>query len=277
MKDIRKFWPVVLIFWLVYETISRHIQNSDLQETFKTELQNTVSKHERQIEVLGAGISIDNQQKRAILIVESIINKINPSLKQEDAFNFAKTIVEESKKYSEIDYLDLTSLITQESSFNPKAKSGAGAGGLGGLMSEAAQFACERLRIPYTDSCVFNPITNIRLTAYYISWCISDRKDRELGYAQYNGGQRMAWRYSCLRKKMNNKMLDSLEEIGLENLADETRNYFPAIQSRINKYAEIAANFCPKDSTVLPTHATTKSIHAVYVAPVPLNTTIASN
>lgn len=174
-------------------------------------LENKVVDHVNNIrlEIHDRGAEIHAIQ-RLMLKADSMLNK-------EIAFRYSEEIVNTALRYNSITSSLLTALIYQESKFNYKAESHAGAQGLGQIMPETAVWICKEWNIPYHKDIVFDPIINIRMAAWYLDWLYHNskvvNKDIELTLAYYNGGPRQAFRYSIYRKELEGIKLDKLEKI----------------------------------------------------------------
>ena len=115
----------------------------------------------------------------------------------------------------------LQAITRQESAFNPRARSSAGARGLMQLMPATAAMVAKRARMskPLTSD-LYQPNTNIRLGSFHLAWLI-DRYDgnRPFAIAAYNAGERRVDRWI----KEND---DLPMDIWIETIPfRETRNY----------------------------------------------------
>lgn len=101
---------------------------------------------------------------------------------------------EQVKKYAAeygLDDMLIYSIIRCESSFDPEARSRAGACGLMQLMPATAQwFAENKVKIEYSQELLLDPEYNIRLGCAYLSY-LEDRFNGNLGniLAAYNAGE----------------------------------------------------------------------------------------
>lgn len=186
--------------------------------------------------------------------INGIIEVINQKkcakteLSDEVIYKIAKNIVKEATKYDRIPHVLLAAIIMGESRFNPYNESKTGAKGLGQFTKSTAKYVCEQLGIPYTDSVVYDPKINIKMTAWYLNDCISkENGDIELGLARYNGGPLEAWRYKCNRNWKNAKegtVISVKEMLGAVRLRKETKEYAPKIlkyESKISRIVEVAS------------------------------------
>ncbi|MDK2821409.1 MAG: soluble lytic murein transglycosylase [Clostridia bacterium] len=103
-------------------------------------------------------------------------------------FTYKENIVE----YARVENLDplLIAAITRvESKFYPLAESDQGARGLMQLMPETAEFAADRLEIPFDPDRLFIPEYNLRLGSWYIARLIDEFGELIPALAAYNGGR----------------------------------------------------------------------------------------
>ena len=134
------------------------------------------------------------------------------------------------------------SIIRQESQFNPKAKSGAGAVGMMQLMPSTARYVSKKLRMYYSQRKLQNsPQYNIRLGSFYI-YNLIKRYDNSfiLAIASYNAGQGNVnkWinRMGDPRKyKHTHSIVDWIEQIPFP----ETRNYVQRVMESKQVYAAL--------------------------------------
>lgn len=148
---------------------------------------------------------------------------------EEESFIFAEEIVNTSSRYNTISASLLTSIIYVESRFDRYAISIDGAMGLGQIMPQTLAWICTEWNMNCTDSTVFDPIFNIRATAWYYDWLYKNanicKGNKEKSIAFFNGGGKQAYRWGLYRKKLDNLKLDSLETYYLNKLSNETKNY----------------------------------------------------
>ncbi|MBO8138276.1 MAG: lytic transglycosylase domain-containing protein [Desulfotomaculum sp.] len=90
-----------------------------------------------------------------------------------------------------IDPFFLAALIKTESSFDPKAKSPAGAIGLLQIMPETGYWIAEQMKIPdFNPGKLYHPETSIRMGAWYLANLKQEFKgDQALVLAAYNAGR----------------------------------------------------------------------------------------
>lgn len=129
-------------------------------------------------------------------------------------------------------------LIRQESAFDPKAVSSAGARGLMQLMPATAREVARKLKVPYSPSrLTSDPAYNIKLGTYYMGEDMLDRYDNSyaLALAAYNGGP---GRVSGWLKEFGDPRkgeIDIIDWIELIPVA-ETRNYVQRVLEGVYVY-----------------------------------------
>ncbi len=142
------------------------------------------------------------------------------------------------EKYAEeygLDEMLVYSVIRCESSFDPNARSGAGACGLMQLMPTTAKwFAENKEKIEYSEALLFQPEYNIRLGCAYLRY-LNGRFDGNLGsvLAAYNAGE------GIVRQWLNS----SLYSQDGQNLSaipyPETENYVEKVQDTYAAYISL--------------------------------------
>lgn len=122
-----------------------------------------------------------------------------------------------ANKYNLDSYL-ITALIREESYFNPKAGSGAGAKGLMQLMPSTANYIAHKSGIVYNQ--LIDPEDNIKLGCAYINYLKNTHKHNDLfAVAAYNGGP------NAVNNWKENIDYDNFDEF-IENIPySETRDY----------------------------------------------------
>ena len=178
---------------------------------------------EKSLAEMGTGISIDNQRKAKIAKATDMILSRNKQLPYEVAMNYAEWFVDESDRYTNVDFVLLISIASQESAFKYKAYSNVGAAGLMQLMPGTAADMCEYLRMSYADSIRFDPKTNIRLGARLVNKLMTRFDNDTLTViAAYNGGEGGGAKY----------------QKGLP-IFEETKNYIPLVLAYKRKYEKM--------------------------------------
>lgn len=145
------------------------------------------------------------------LVPQELINMLGQDI--------ALEILNQVLAYPNLSVELLTEVIRVESDFDPKAVSSEGALGLGQIMPETGRWAAGQLGIDgFTREMLFDPVVNIRITAFLLSWWL-DRYDGNLEKAlgAYNRGERglarYTARYGTTRTEYAEKILLLLENI----------------------------------------------------------------
>ena len=212
-------------YHLIKDTIILAIIAASLYIGWKAyEYGNTKFSHfERTLTEMGTGISIDNQRKAKIAKGAEMILSRNPKLPYEIAINYSELFVDEADKYTNVDFVLLISIASQESAFKYKVQSPVGAKGLMQIMPMTAMDMCEYLRMTYADSMLFDAKYNIRLGARYINQLmIRFDNDTAAAIAAYNGGEGAGAKYKA----------------GLP-IFEETQKYIPAVLGYKKKYSKL--------------------------------------
>lgn len=149
---------------------------------------------------------------------EDSIYKLAYQLHYQDIIN------EKAREYRLDPYL-VTSIIREESYFNKKAQSIAGASGLMQLMPSTARYIANQKGIPYSGaSSLFNPNTNINLGCAYLNYVKKSlHNDDMLVVASYNGGPNAVQTW---KDNLNYKSFDEF----IENIPyPETKEYIKKV------------------------------------------------
>jgi len=230
--DKRKFNWELLIFCVLL--VAGILGVDYLRESFATDKQKEINR-----DILDQITEIKlRMQKNGLLIkgVQRIIDSIpNNNISSEESFNYAEEIVRVANRYETVTVSMLTSLIYQESRFNYRAISKEGARGLGQIMPETLAWICREWNMNCNIKTAYNPIINIRMTAWYLDWLYKNapvaRGDWGKTLAYYNGGGRQAYRWGLHIKKTKGITLDSLERKYANRLASETKDYVYKVMS----------------------------------------------
>ena len=145
----------------------------------------------------------------------------------------------------------LYAIARQESAFNPRAISSAGARGLMQLMPGTARLVADRVRVarPSRDA-LLNPDVNMRLAAHHIAQLMRRHDgNRALVAASYNAGEHRVAQWL--------KGVDGLPtSVWIERIPfRETRDYVKAVIAFAQVYAQLAGEYPP----VLAPHERTVS------------------
>jgi soluble lytic murein transglycosylase len=130
----------------------------------------------------------------------------------------------------------LAGVIRQESAFNPKAKSRAGARGLMQLMPTTGKEVARRLGIPYSLTGLYDPETSVALGSTYLDGVIDGFDGNlELALAGYNGGP---GRIRRLWNAAGHRDLDLfLEQLPIE----ESKTYVKRVLVLADSYRQLLA------------------------------------
>jgi soluble lytic murein transglycosylase-like protein len=184
---------------------------------------------EKSLTEMGTGISIDNQRKAKIAKATEMIQSRNHKLPREVAMNYAEWFIDESDKYTNVDFVLLIAIASQESAFNDKALSPTGAKGIMQLIPTTAMDMCEYLRMTYNDSILYDAKTNIRLGARYVNQLMTYFNNTEYVISGYNAGAGGGSRYRLYK----------LGSGGKEGISEENLKYVPLVLSYKTTYEKL--------------------------------------
>ena len=116
-------------------------------------------------------------------------------------------------------------LVNTESSFNPQAKSHAGAIGLTQILPSTAQYICVKNNLDYSNFDLYNPRDNLYIGAMYLRYLINRFNSLYTSLAAYNAGETI----------VSNWLKDtrySYDQIDLYHIPyKETNNYIKKIKT----------------------------------------------
>ncbi len=142
--------------------------------------------------------------------------------------------VEKYAKQYEIPETLLYSVIKCESSFDPEAKSRAGARGLMQLMPKTFEEMARRLGEEYKEELMFDAETSIRYGSYYLDYLYNIFGDWRLVLAAYNGGM------GNVRKWMeDSEYFDGVKIIKYPKGFGETEQYVQRVTDAQKVYEEL--------------------------------------
>lgn len=145
-------------------------------------------------------------------------------------------LIESYSSKNKLDSKLTAALISVESSYNEKAKSGVGARGLMQILPETAEWISEKIKVDYDKEKLYDPEYNIKMGTFYLKYLLDYFKSEHLALAAYNGGMGNVEKWIKEGKLSADK--DSLENIPFE----ETRNYV----GKIDKKRELIDLFYPE-------------------------------
>lgn len=169
----------------------------------------------------------------AVLIIAAVL--LRPMvLKWSYPLKYEEQVEKYAAEYG-LDDMLVYSIIRCESSFDPEARSHAGACGLMQLMPATAQwFAENKEQIEYSQEMLFDPDYNIRLGCVYLSY-LEERFDGNLGnmLAAYNAGEGRVRQW--LSSPIYSEDGQNLSAIPYP----ETKNYVERVQNAYAMYNQL--------------------------------------
>ena len=131
----------------------------------------------------------------------------------------------------------ILSIIRQESEFDMKANSSAGARGLMQLMTYTAKLVAKQAKLPYSKSrLTTDPEYNINLGSHYIAGLILEYDGSyPFAVAAYNAGPKRVKYWKRLNKNPQKNQIDYVDWIELIKFK-ETRNYVQRVLENYNVY-----------------------------------------
>ncbi len=135
----------------------------------------------------------------------------------------------------------LKAIARQESAYDPRAKSSAGARGLMQLMPRTARLVARRMNVKLTsEDSLYDPFVNIQLGSHHIAWLIERYKgNRPHAIAAYNAGESRVDRW--LKEKNGLPIENWIETIPFK----ETRNYVKNVLAFTLVYERLSGNSRP--------------------------------
>ncbi len=132
----------------------------------------------------------------------------------------------------------LKAITRQESAYDPKAKSSAGARGLMQLMPRTARLVARRMNVKLAgDDSLYEPLMNIQLGSFHIAWLLERYKgNRPQAIAAYNAGESRVDRW--LKERDGLPIENWIETIPFK----ETRNYVKNVLAFTQVYERLAGN-----------------------------------
>ena len=129
------------------------------------------------------------------------------------------------------------SVIRQESEFDQKANSFAGARGMMQLMTYTAKLVAKQAKLPYSKSRLkSDPYYNIKLGSYYLAGLLEEYEGSyPFALAAYNAGPKRVKYWKKINKDPQKGKIDYIDWIELIKFK-ETRNYVQRVLENINVY-----------------------------------------
>jgi len=147
---------------------------------------------------------------------------------------YSEYIIPEARKY-QVDPCLISGIIRQESIFNPKIVSPAGAVGLMQIMPYTGKVLAKKVDVPFATDSLYQPFYNLRFGIYYINELLQQYEGNPmLALAGYNAGPHNASRWY---KQNKDKELDLfVEDVGFS----ETRGYVKKVMANYWTYQILA-------------------------------------
>ncbi len=131
----------------------------------------------------------------------------------------------------DIDKSTFYALVNVESSFNPRAKSNAGAIGLTQLLPSTAEYICVKNNIDFANIDLYNPADNLYVGAMYLRYLIDKFDTTYTALAAYNAGE------TTVRAWLKDVRY-SYDQISLYNIPyKETNDYINKIKNNEKIYS----------------------------------------
>jgi soluble lytic murein transglycosylase len=117
-----------------------------------------------------------------IIMISVIITSTTYPLKYRDEIGYI------SKKYDVKAEL-IAGIVYAESNFNSSAISPKGAIGIMQILPETAEWICGVMKIPYSERMLFNPLYNIEIGTFYLTYLKEKFSGANAYVAAYNAGE----------------------------------------------------------------------------------------
>lgn len=231
---------IILLSVIVFTEYNYRVKNEHQYFEQISTNKSVAESLEREIILLRNSIPFDIKKMGRIISTINGIQLLVPKLDFNAAEYYATLIVNESDKYDNVEAEMLIALIKQESHFIPNKTSVAGAVGLAQIMPMTGKWIIEdKWQLPYNDSMLFKPEINIKVSAWYISYLITEFSNFKLALAYYNGGFWQAKRYGFKLKQSQGIQLSEEEIAQLNKLHPETEEYVPTVFKDYKKLNEL--------------------------------------
>ncbi len=168
-----------------------------------------------------------------LILLFSIIRIQDIIIKQIYPQKYSEYVEKYALEYG-VDSMLVYAIIKAESNFKPNIKSSSNAMGLMQLLDETAQETAKKIGIEYTEGCLYNPETNIRLGIKYYSELLEEYDNNYmLALTAYNAGT------GNLKKWIDQGIIkpdgSNIEDIPYK----ETNNYVRKIVRDYNIYKDL--------------------------------------
>ena len=156
-------------------------------------------------------------------------------------FGWRKEIYEAAQRTG-LDPFLVAAIVREESSYNPRALSPAGARGLMQLMPRTGQPMAEIRGLAFGDGDLLDdPRTNLQLGAAFMSGLLKQWNDPRIALAAYNAGPGRARQWWQTRRSNDIEVFVELIPF------DETRNYIKRVMLAWEEYRRIYGSGSPED------------------------------
>ena len=137
----------------------------------------------------------------------------------------------------------ILAITRQESEFDPKANSYAGAKGMMQLMTYTAKLVSKQMKVPYSKSrLTSDPEYNISLGTYYFNSLLNDYGEiYPFAIAAYNAGPKRVKYWRKINGDPSKNKIDYINWIELIKFK-ETRNYVQRVLENANVYNYMLGN-----------------------------------
>ena len=172
-----------------------------------------LTRVERKIQGVEAGMGFDSDRRRLLLGMRDHIMRVNARVSLGDAYRYARLALEASEKYPAVDPLLLLAIGTVESRYDTQAVSKADARGLYQIWPSTGRLLLRNLGWDYDEAALHDPEKNTEAAALYLDILFTAYEDPQMVLAEYNGGPLNAGYFRA----------------GASQLAAETRDYVPQV------------------------------------------------
>ena len=211
-----QMWQSVIVFFLCLLLLALVLLAHQVirgVERREQAVDSALTRVERRIQAVEAGVDFDSNRRRLLLGMRDHILKVNPRVSLADAYRYASYALEASEKYPAVDPLLLVAIGTVESQYDTQAVSKADARGLYQIWPSTGRLLFRSLGWDYDESSLHDPEKNTEAAALYLDILFTAYEDPQMVLAEYNGGPLNAGYFRA----------------GVGQLAAETRDYVPRV------------------------------------------------